>query len=95
MTYFTKNFSAEILLPDGTVASSSKDIDRYLKANRLALQSDYSAAYMQNIRWKKQVAHQKEVHDVIAVGDSRKPDASGSLADDHHVDDAVSRLQQV
>ena len=63
MTYFTKNFSAEIPLPDGTVASSAKDIDRYLKSNHLALQSDYSAAYMENVRRNKEIAHWQEIHD--------------------------------
>ncbi len=61
MTYFTKNFSAEVLLPDGTVAVSAKDIDRYLRANHLALQSDYSAEYMQNIRQNNEKNQQKEI----------------------------------
>ena len=61
MTYFTKNFSTEVLLPDGSVASSPKDIDRYLKANHLALQSDYSATYLKNIRQNQQQAWLKEL----------------------------------
>ncbi len=61
MTYFTKEFSAEVILPDGTVATSAKDIDRYLKANQLAMQSDYSAEYLQNIRLKNQRELQKDI----------------------------------
>lgn len=61
MTYFSKQFSAEILLPDGTVASSVQEIDRYLKANQLAVQSDYSVAYLQNIRRNNETARQKEI----------------------------------
>ena len=61
MTYFTKNFSTEVLLPDGSVASSPQDIDRYLKANHLALQSDYSAAYLKNIRQNQQQSWLKEL----------------------------------
>ena len=61
MTYFTKEFSTEIVLPDGTVATSSWDIDRYLSANNLASQSDYSDEYMQNIRWNNERALHKEI----------------------------------
>ena len=61
MTYFTKNLSTEVLLPDGTVAYSAQDIDRYLKANHLALQSDYSAAYFKNIRQGKQKSWLKDI----------------------------------
>ena len=61
MTYFTKRFSADLVLPDGTVASSAKDIDRYLKANNLAAQSDYSVDYVKNIRLNKELARRKEI----------------------------------
>ena len=61
MTYISRQFSAEIILPDKTVASSAKDIDRYLKANNLALQSDYSPEYLQNIRRKNETIRQKEI----------------------------------
>ncbi len=61
MTYFNKQFSAEIILPDGTVANSSRDIDRFLKANNLASSSDYSASYMENIKRNNQRTQQKEI----------------------------------
>lgn len=61
MTYFTKNFSAEVVLPDGSIALSSYDIDRYLKANNLARASDYSTQYLQNIRFHNQQQQQKEI----------------------------------
>ncbi len=61
MTYFTKEFSEEFILPDNTVATSSKDIDRYLKANNLALMSDYSDEYMKNIRSDNDKAQRKEI----------------------------------
>lgn len=61
MTYFTKNFSTEIILPDGTVATSPKDIDRYLKASGLALQSDYSVEYMQKIRRNKERDRRRQI----------------------------------
>lgn len=61
MTYFSKQFSAEFVLPDGTVASSVHDVDRYLKANNLAAQSDYSASYLQNVRRNNEKEQQKEI----------------------------------
>lgn len=50
MTYISKQFAEEVLLPDGSVASSVADVDKYLRATGLALASDYSAEYYQNIR---------------------------------------------
>ena len=61
MTYFNKQFSAEIILPDGTVATSSYEVDRFLKANNLAHSSDYSASYLQNIKLNNQKTLQKEI----------------------------------
>ena len=61
MTYFSKNFSEEYLLPDGTVATSSQEIDRYLKVNNLAFKSDYSEQYMKKIRLDNDKAQQKEI----------------------------------
>ena len=61
MTYFTKEFSEDFILPDNTVATSSQDIDRYLKANDLALMSDYSDEYMKNIRLDNDKAQRKEI----------------------------------
>lgn len=61
MTYFTKEFSEDFILPDNTVATSSQDIDRYLKANNLALMSDYSDEYMKNVRLDNDKAQRKEI----------------------------------
>ena len=61
MTYFTKEFSEEYLLPDNTVATSSKDIDRYLKANNLAAKSDYSEEYLNNVRLNNDKSQRKEI----------------------------------
>lgn len=61
MTYFSKTFSAEVVLPDGSVANSSYEIDRYLKANNLANSSDYSEQYLQNIRFRNQYQQQKAI----------------------------------
>jgi len=61
MTYFSKNFSADLILPDGTVATSVCDVDRYLRANQLAMASDYSDQYVENIRLQNNRAQQKEI----------------------------------
>ena len=61
MTYFSKNFSEEYLLPDGTVATSSQEIDRYLKVNSVPFKSDYSEQYMKKIRLDNDKAQQKEI----------------------------------
>ena len=61
MTYFTKNFSEDCVLPDGTVANSSHDIDRYLKANSLALTSDYSEEYIKKLHLDNDKTQRKEI----------------------------------
>ena len=61
MTYFSRNYSEEYVLPDGTVASSSQDIDRYLKSNNLASKSDYSEQYLKKIRLDNDIAQRKEI----------------------------------
>ena len=61
MTYFSKNFSTDTILPDGTVANSVYEIDRYLKANNLASSSDYSEQYFKNIQNNKEKTQQKEI----------------------------------
>ena len=50
MTNFSKQFSEEIVLPDGSVASSVADVDKYLKRSGLALSSDFSTEYIKNIQ---------------------------------------------
>ncbi len=61
MVNISKQFSEEIILPDGSVASSVADVDRYLKASGLALAGDYSEQYMQNIRNKQEQNRRKEI----------------------------------
>lgn len=65
MTYFTKEFSEEYLLPDNTVATSAQDIDRYLRANNLASKSDYSEQYLKNIRLNNDRTQRKEIFSEI------------------------------
>lgn len=42
-----------VYLPDGTVAETIQDIDKYLKRSGNARASDYSREYLKNIRFLK------------------------------------------
>lgn len=48
------------ILPDGSVAESTNDIDKYLKRANMAVASDYSKEYLANIRYKKERAEKDE-----------------------------------
>lgn len=50
MANISRQFADEVLLPDGTAASSSADIDRWLKLNNLALAGDYSAGFYKSVK---------------------------------------------
>ncbi|MBE6455428.1 MAG: hypothetical protein IJC11_04455 [Alphaproteobacteria bacterium] len=60
MVYISKQLDA-CLLPDGTVATSVREIEAYLKRNGLALAGDYSPAFLKSVRDK----HQKALHDEL------------------------------
>ncbi len=50
MANISRQFADEVLLPDGTEASSSADMDRWLKQNDLALAGDFSAGFYEKVR---------------------------------------------
>ena len=58
---FSKQFAEEVILPDGSVASSVADVDRYLRANHLARAGDYSADYIKKVRQQREKAQQEEI----------------------------------
>ena len=51
----------EFQLPDGTWAESRSDLNRYLKENEVALASDYSDRFRQNVRYQQEKARLSEV----------------------------------
>lgn len=51
----------EFQLPDGTVAESVKDIERYLKQNDAASASDYSGEYMKTRRFFMEKARRDDI----------------------------------
>ena len=60
MTYFTRQWNKEVLLPNGQTASCAKDVDNFLKASNLALSGDYSEEFIKKVRSDKNRAlHQK------------------------------------
>lgn len=61
MTYVSKQFAEDVVLPDGSVASSVADVDKYLRASGLARSSDFSAEYLKNIRQKQKCERQKQI----------------------------------
>lgn len=61
MGYFTKQFTEELLLPDGSVASSVADVDKYLRSSGLALAGDYSAEYRKNVRYQQEKQRKDEI----------------------------------
>jgi len=61
MTYISKQFAEEIVLPDGSVASSVADVDKYLRTSGSARASDYSPEYLQNIRDNQEKQRQESL----------------------------------
>ncbi len=61
MTYIAKQFAEDVVLPDGSVASSVADVDKYLRTSGMARASDYSPEYIRNIRAKNEKQRQEEL----------------------------------
>lgn len=66
MTNINAQWRQEIILPDGSTASCSADVDRYLKESETVLASDYSGNFYRRVRWqKKEKERQKLFRDFI------------------------------
>ena len=61
MVHFSKQFAEEVVLPDGSVASSVADVDKYLRTSGMARASDYSPEYIKNVRNKQEKQRQEEL----------------------------------
>lgn len=61
MTYFNKQWTEEILLPDGTSASCQQDVDKFLRANNLAMKEDYSDEFYKKVRLDNERTWRKEL----------------------------------
>ena len=54
MTYFFFFLTEDVVLPDGKIASSVHDIERFLSQNNLAMASDYSDAFRKSVRFQQE-----------------------------------------
>ncbi|MBP5215823.1 MAG: hypothetical protein J6039_04620 [Alphaproteobacteria bacterium] len=61
MANFSKQFAEEVVLPDGSVASSVADVDRYLRMSGAARASDYSPEYIKNVRYQQEKNRQEQI----------------------------------
>ncbi|MBQ0114198.1 MAG: hypothetical protein KBT03_13795 [Bacteroidales bacterium] len=56
----------EFTLPNGKVATSTADVDKYLKESGLAMASDYSTGYTQKIQYEREKGEkQKMFYDFV------------------------------
>ncbi len=60
MANFSRAWVDEVMLPDGTAASSAYDIDCWLKRSGWALAGDYSDDFRKNVRFRQQQARRQE-----------------------------------
>lgn len=61
MANFSRQWTEEIQLPDGTVASCAADIEKYLKTSGAAPAQDYSPEYLQQRRARNDRARKDEL----------------------------------
>lgn len=61
MSNINRQWTDEIVLPDGSVASSSADVEKYLRANQLALSGDYTDEYRRNVRLRNEKAQRDDL----------------------------------
>lgn len=61
MAYFSKQWTEEIVLPDGEIAGCMQDVERYLRKNGLASAGDYSDAFRRNVKFNREKACRKEL----------------------------------
>ena len=54
MANFSRAWVEEVVLPDGSIASSAYDIECWLKRSGCALAGDYSDNFRKNVRYQKQ-----------------------------------------
>lgn len=61
MTYFNSPWADSLRLDDGTVVSSSRRLEAYLREHDLSLSADYSEDWRQNRRRRQETARRKEL----------------------------------
>jgi hypothetical protein len=61
VSYFNRQWTEEIVLPDGSTASCQQDVDRFLKENQLALAGDYSDEFRKKVRLDNERTERREL----------------------------------
>ena len=61
MANFSRAWVEEVVLPDGSLASSAYDIECWLKRSGCALAGDYSDDFRRNVRYQKQKELKREL----------------------------------
>ncbi len=61
MTYFNHPWSESLHLDDGTIVSSSSQLETYMRDHDLSLSADYSAAWRQNLSHRKAAQNRKRL----------------------------------
>ena len=59
--YFNKNWTDSLRLPDGSVVSSSTELEQYLRDHDLSLKQDYSAGWLQGRRRHNEKAQRTQL----------------------------------
>lgn len=59
MVNISKQFD-EVVLPNGTIATSFRDVEKYLNANDLAFKEDYSDEFYKTVRHNNEKAQRRE-----------------------------------
>ena len=71
MTYICGTFKQPVVLPDGSVAENSAEVDRFLKKEGLAMQSDFSKNYYQKKQNEIQSAQKQALFDAFLTNYKR------------------------
>lgn len=61
MTYFNSPWADSLRLDDGTFVSSSSQLEAYLREHDLSLSADYSEAWRQKRKNRRETARRKEL----------------------------------
>ena len=58
--YFSKEWTEGITLPDGSIATSGRQLDNYMREHNVSLKQDYSDHYLKNVRRRNEKAQKDE-----------------------------------
>jgi len=71
MTYFNSDFKEPIPLPDGSVASNSKELDAYFERTGTTKSSDYSKTYFKNKQFQNNLEFSQELFEAFLINYKR------------------------